>query len=147
MDHKVSIQNKVPRGFGCVTFTDISFHGFPTFPVINRLHLDIFDGDVIPQKKLQNQDGDPYLFQTCRRWGCSIMLDVKIQNCMEGSEDPRYERKHHLNWSFDILNNSVDRVEKWLEKIAKILFQNCLHLMSYRVNLKYLDPMINLEKP
>ena len=60
MDHKVSIQNKVPHGFGCVTFTDISFHGFPTFPVINRLHLDIFDGDVIPQKKFQNQDGDPY---------------------------------------------------------------------------------------
>ena len=80
-----------------------------------------------------------------------MLEDVKIQNCVGGSEDPRYERKHHLNWSFDILDNSVDRVEKWLEKNCKNPIPKLLTLdvvvPSYRVNLKYLDPMINLEKP
>ncbi|RIA89158.1 glycosyltransferase family 2 protein [Glomus cerebriforme] len=149
---KISIQNKVPCGFGCVTFTDTSFHGFPTFPVIGRVHLDIFNGDVLPMNTFQNQDGDPYLFQTYRRWGCSIMLkDVKINNVVGGSLNPRYERTHHPNWSFNILDNSVNRVEKWLEKNCKTSLPKLLTLdiivPSYRVNLKYLEPMINLEKP
>ncbi|GET01671.1 glycosyltransferase family 2 protein [Rhizophagus clarus] len=149
---KISIQKKVPRGFGCMTFTDTSFHGFPTFPVIGRVHLDIFNGDVLPRKTFKNQDGDPYIFQTYRRWGCSMMLtDVKIQNVVGGSSDPRYERTHHPNWSFDILNNSVSKVEEWLKTNCKNPIPKLLTLdiivPSYRVNLKYLEPMINLEKP
>ncbi|PKC64858.1 NAD(P)-binding protein [Rhizophagus irregularis] len=149
---KISIQKKVPRGFGCITFTDTSFHGFPTFPVIGRVHLDIFNGEVLPRKTFKNQDGDPYLFQTYRRWGCSMMLeDVEIQNVVGGSLDPRYERTHHPNWSFDILNNSVNRVEEWLKKNCKNPIPKLLTLdvivPSYRVNLKYLDPMISLKKP
>ena len=80
-----------------------------------------------------------------------MLPHVKIQNYIGGSLESRYERNHHLNWSFDILDNSVDRVEKWLKKNCKIPIQKLLTLdivvPSYRVDLKYLDPMINLEKP
>ena len=45
----------------------------------------------------------------------------------------------------------MDRVEKWLKKNCKNPIQKLLTLdvivPSYRVDLKYLDPMINLEKP
>jgi hypothetical protein len=80
-----------------------------------------------------------------------MLEDVKIQNCVGGSEDPRYERKHYPNWSFDILDNLVDRVEKWLKKNCKNPIPKLLTLdvvvPSYRVNFIYLDPIINLEKP
>ncbi|CAG8443439.1 10934_t:CDS:2 [Funneliformis caledonium] len=149
---EISTQKKVPCGFGCVTFDDTSFPGFPTFPVMGRVHLDIFNGDMFPREKFQNQDGDPYLFQTYRRWGCSVMLhDVKIQNFVGGSQAPRYERKHHPEWSFDILDKSVDTVEKWLKSNCKVPVPKLLTLdiviPSYRVELKFLDPIINVERP
>ncbi|CAM6107979.1 unnamed protein product [Calypogeia fissa] len=78
----------VPRGFGCIAFSENFFPGFPTFPVMGRVHLQIFDGEVIP-KDFINQDGDPYLFQLYRRWACSIMLkDVFLENTMGGSKPP-----------------------------------------------------------
>ncbi|KAG9119291.1 hypothetical protein FRC07_005741, partial [Ceratobasidium sp. 392] len=49
-----------PSGFGCVAFTDLTFPGMPTFPVIHRTHMEIFDGEVVPEEFI-NQDGDPYL--------------------------------------------------------------------------------------
>lgn len=48
--HALAVEKHVPYGFGCVTFRDLSFPGFPTFPVISRVHLDIFKGDVIPSE-------------------------------------------------------------------------------------------------
>ncbi|CAI2163984.1 20329_t:CDS:2 [Funneliformis geosporum] len=149
---EISIQKKVPCGFGCITFADITFPGFPTFPVIGRIHLDIFNGDMFPRERFQNQDGDPYLFQTYRRWGCSVMLhDVKIQNFVGGSQAPRYERKHHPEWSFDMLDKSVDTVEKWLKANCKTPVPKLLTLdiviPSFRVDLKFLDPIINVERP
>ncbi|CAB5197852.1 unnamed protein product [Rhizophagus irregularis] len=146
---EISIQKKVPCNFGCVTFTDITFPGFPAFPVISRVHLDTFNGDIIPQQKFQIQDVYTYLFQLYRRWGCSIILhDVEIQKI---DVDQRYEKWYHSDWKFDVLNNSVDRVEKWLNNNNKTPIQKLLTLdivvPSYRVDFKYLDPIINLEIP
>jgi len=68
----------VPFGFGCVAFTDITFPGMPTFPVVHKTHMEIFDGLVIPEIFF-NQDGDPFLFQLYRRWGCSNMIEARSE--------------------------------------------------------------------
>lgn len=63
---QIARRTGAPHGFGCVAFTDISFPGMPTFAIIHRTHLDIFNGDVIPENFI-NQDGDPFLYQLYRR--------------------------------------------------------------------------------
>ncbi|KAI0723596.1 hypothetical protein C8Q76DRAFT_723357 [Earliella scabrosa] len=83
----------VPHGIGCVAFTDTSFPGMPTFPAIHRTHMDIFGGEVIPER-FTNQDGDPFLFQLYRRWGCSTMVPSRIRNEVGGSGAARYDKVH-----------------------------------------------------
>lgn len=69
----------VPQGMGCVAFTDVTFPGMPTFPVIHYTHVNTFGGQVIP-KVFINQDGDPFLFQLYRKWDCSRMIPSKLSN-------------------------------------------------------------------
>lgn len=64
---------QLPFGFGCVALNDESAPGFPTFPVLHRLHIDIF-GQMLPNNFI-NQDGDPFLFQLYKRWGASTFLE------------------------------------------------------------------------
>ena len=61
----------LPLGFGCICFRDSAFPVFPTFPVIHRLHLDVF-GNLFPPEFI-NQHGDPYLFELYRRCERSIL--------------------------------------------------------------------------
>ncbi len=62
----LSQSSHLPFGLGCVAFTDISFLGMPTFPIVHKTHLDIFGGEIIPNIFV-NQDGDPFIFQLYRR--------------------------------------------------------------------------------
>jgi hypothetical protein len=52
---------KLPFGFGVGAFRDSSFPVFPSFPVLHKVHYEIF-GTVIPSV-FRNQEADPYLFQ------------------------------------------------------------------------------------
>jgi hypothetical protein len=41
--------SSLPFGFGCIALNDTSAVGFPTFPIVHRLHLDIFGKEhIIP---------------------------------------------------------------------------------------------------
>ena len=88
---ELSATEGVPNGIGCVAFTDTSFPGFPTFPVVHRTDLEIFGGDVIPDF-FTNQDGDPFLFQLYRRWGCSIRVPSRLCNRLGGRGNARYDK-------------------------------------------------------
>ncbi|KAG7442613.1 glycosyltransferase family 2 protein [Guyanagaster necrorhizus] len=111
----ISQEHRTPLGFGCVAFRDLSFPGMPTFPVVHRTHLDIFNGEVIPEIFV-NQDGDPFLFQLYRRWGCSYMLkDVTLRNSLGGSEDARYAKLRTPSWSFQTLDRAIDVARQWLQ--------------------------------
>jgi nucleoside-diphosphate-sugar epimerase/glycosyltransferase involved in cell wall biosynthesis len=140
-------RERVPQGFGCVAFTDTTFPGMPTFPVINKIHMDIFSGEVVPNVFI-NQDGDPYLFQLYRRWGCSQMIKARITNSLGGSGEARYEKKHAAEWTFDTLNSATAQVDNWLSQ-RSLQVQRKLTLdvviPCYRVNIAYLDPILNLK--
>ncbi|CAG8496001.1 15727_t:CDS:2 [Acaulospora morrowiae] len=146
----VSNEKKVPRGFGCISFFDTSFPGFPTFPVIGRPHFKIF-GEIFPAK-FHNQDGDPYLFQIYRRWGSSILLeDVKLRNTIGGSNHTRYEKKYCQDWGLEILDEAVKKANLWLcrnfHTPPLTLLTLDIIVPSYRVNLNYLEKIINLKRP
>ena len=142
-------ENGVPFGFGCVAFTDITFPGMPTFPVVHKTHMEIFDGLVIPEVFV-NQDGDPFLFQLYRRWGCSSMIEVQVGNGVGGSGSARYDKKPASEWTFDTLDKAVAKVEGWLSRnapsVEKLLTLDVI-IPSYRVDLKFLDPILQLRPP
>ncbi|KAJ7675794.1 glycosyltransferase family 2 protein, partial [Mycena polygramma] len=144
---EISDTQGVPFGFGCVAFSDVSFEGMPTFPVIHRTHLDIFDGIVVPEEFV-NQDGDPYLFQLYRRWGCSTMVEPRISNAVGGSDDARYEKIHAPDWTRGTLHDGVATAQEWLRKQGSCLEQKLMLdivIPSYRVNLDLLRPILQLK--
>ncbi|KAJ2912126.1 hypothetical protein MD484_g8287, partial [Candolleomyces efflorescens] len=144
--HKLSSQRHVPLGVGCVAFTDTSFPGMPTFPVIHRRHMDVFGGEVIPDIFI-NQDGDPFLFQLYRRWGCSRMIEARVKNAIGGSDNARYEKKHTPNWSFDTLKNAVEKVSGSLPPSITPTITLDIVIPCYRVNLSILSTILNLSCP
>lgn len=139
----------VPRGFGCIAFSDRYFPGFPTFPVMGRIHFEIFGGDVLPMDFI-NQDGDPYLFQLYRRWGCSVMLqEVFLENTMGGSREPRYQKQHHQEWTFAVLDNGISKVRAWLTQQGllplEILTLDVV-VPTFRVPLAGIENVVNLRR-
>ncbi|TFK56259.1 glycosyltransferase family 2 protein [Heliocybe sulcata] len=137
----------VPYGFGCVAFTDVTFPGMPTFPIIHRSHLDMFDGEVVPDIFV-NQDGDPYLYQLYRRWGCSAMFASRISNKVGGSDQARYQKQHAVDWTFSTLDDATTKVEDWLKKQGSQAERKLtldVVIPCYRVQLKFLEPMLQLK--
>ena len=143
----IAARERVPSNFGCVVFTDTSFPGMPTFPILHRTHLDIFDGEVIPDHFI-NQDGDPFIYQLYRRWGCAVMFDSRIRNNVGGSDEARYEKQHAANWTFQILDKSCSRVEAWLAITAPSVQRKVtldVIIPSYRVDMGFLEPILQLQ--
>ncbi|TDL23559.1 glycosyltransferase family 2 protein [Rickenella mellea] len=144
---RISEKEAVPFGFGCVAFTDVSFPGMPTFPVIHRTHLDIFNGEVVPPV-FTNQDGDPYLFQLYRRWGSSSMMSSTIRNNIGGSDQAQYQKEPATDWTFQTLDDATEKVENWLATnapMAKRKLTLDVVVPSYRVQLHLLDNILQLE--
>lgn len=144
---ELAVSEGVPPGFGCIAFTDTSFPGMPTFPVISRTHMDIFDGQVIP-KVFVNQDGDPFLFQLYRRWGSSRMISARVSNAVGGSEDARYQKVSADGWTFAPLDKATATVEPWLEKHSPCVERKLtidVVIPCYRVDLSYMDRFLALR--
>ncbi|KAF9261235.1 glycosyltransferase family 2 protein [Marasmius fiardii PR-910] len=146
--NEISKRTGGPHGVGCVAFTDVSFPGMPTFPVIHRTHMDIFDGEVVP-REFVNQDGDPFLFQLYRRFGSSVMLpSFRLRNSIGGSEDARYTKHRLVGWTFDILDAAAARVESWPAKDghrAERKLTLDVIVPSFRVQLDTLSPILELK--
>ncbi|KAJ7672738.1 NAD-dependent epimerase/dehydratase [Mycena rosella] len=144
---RMAASQGVPLGFGCIAFTDRTFPGMPTFPVVHRTHLDIFSGTVVPEAFV-NQDGDPFLFQLYRRWGSSTMIEARLSNRIGGSNDARYEKIRSANWTFQILQDGISVVEGWLRKEGSSVEQKLtldIIVPCYRVQLNFLGPILGLE--
>ena len=117
---ELSTERGLPFGCGCVAIRDDSFQTFPTFPVMHRLHLDIF-GELFPPE-FRNQHGDPFLYEVYRRWGASrYTKTARLNNTVGGAAQPRYHKAgRHLDtrqdqWRGAILSRAIDKLEQWLE--------------------------------
>jgi hypothetical protein len=87
--HSIAKSLGVAPGFGCVALNDRSFKGFPTFPVVHRTHMNIFDGQIFPEVFV-NQDADPWLWEIYRKFGASRFdRSVEVINSIGGDSGPR----------------------------------------------------------
>jgi nucleoside-diphosphate-sugar epimerase/glycosyltransferase involved in cell wall biosynthesis len=144
---RIAKREGVPAGFGCVAFTDVTFPGMPTFPIIHRTHLDIFDGKVVPDVFV-NQDGDPFLYQLYRRFGCSTLFPAIISNEVGGEGNARYDKQHTIGWTYETLDEGTTEVERWISSLGpKTPRKLTLDVIipCYRVQLHLLNVMLNLK--
>ena len=140
---------QAPSGFGCVGFSDESFPGFPTFPVVTWRHLDMFDNSLFPDCFI-NQDGDPFLFQLYRRWNCSVLLPhVRLANLIGGPNDARYTKQHADKWTVKPLNDYVETVAIYLQKhgyteCKRVITLNVI-IPTFQCQLEYLTRILELD--
>ncbi len=100
--------NSLPFGAASVAFNDLSFEGFPTFPVVHRWHFRTFNS-VLPRQFI-NQGGDPYLFELYSRWNASAFVKgARVKNTLGGDGDARYV-KRDINWKGQVLRVSLDKL-------------------------------------
>ena len=134
-------------GFGCLAFTDTSFPGMPTCPIISKVHMDLFEGEVIPDCFI-DQDGGNYLFQLYRRFGSSQIISSRIRNNVGGRENDRYEKKGAADWTFGPLDSGVEVISNSMKnkgvRIQKKLTLDVV-VPSYRVQMKFLKPILDLK--
>ena len=130
--HKISREEGLPYGAACVAMNDLTFPGFPTFPVVHRWHVQNF-GALLP-KQFANQGGDPYLFELYSRFrAADYEVGCRLLNTIGGDDDARYQ-KHHINWRGHILSMNLRRMKRILDKTKHEGV--CLDIVvpSYRVN-------------
>lgn len=153
--HQQFQEMSVP-GFGVLSLKDSNSPGFCTFPVVSKLHMDIFAGEIIP-KDFINQDGDPYLWELYRRFNSAKLLqEIIVDNKVGGVQlledeayvPPRYER-WHVDWKGSLLQKNVDILLKAIEDrkglghLKKVKVVDIV-VPSYRVDRSYILPIINL---
>lgn len=147
--YEIQQERNLPFGFACVSLYDSSFPGFPSFPVIHRLHMEIFEGNIIPSVFI-NQDGDPFLFQIYRSFGASkLAKEAIITNEIGGSVNARYE-KRHVEWTFDVIMDARLKAEAWLRSkgiMNKRLMELDVIVPTFRANLDYLERILSLKVP
>jgi hypothetical protein len=146
-----AFQKRKVTGFGVIAISDVSMSGFPSFPIMGRRHLEIFDGEFCP-REFVNQDADPYIFELYRPFSVAEFVDgVELRNAIGGDElhSARYERVH-IDWKKDILANGQERVRKWL-KTQSLSVEEVITLdvvvPSFRTPLPLLRRIITLSIP
>jgi glycosyltransferase involved in cell wall biosynthesis len=151
--HDISRRLKCPFGFGCPWWEDLTFPGFPTFPVIGKEHFNIFGG-LIPSHRLDsfvNQDLDPYLQRLYLNYGAAPMIDAKLSNHRGGSDDfpARYDRVPALGWR-EWVGDDVAPISRYLlhetGDIPHIVVLDIV-VPSYRIDLEYLTRICSIPVP
>lgn len=132
----------LPYGCGCVAFKDISFPGFPTFPVIHRFHFTTFKELVIPSQ-LFNQGGDPYLFALYNHFGASKFVDAYLNNTLGGKETSTRYVKRHVRWNNEILSTGINLLSNSISQSPLI----CIDIVvpTYRCDIAILSKIISLR--
>jgi GT2 family glycosyltransferase len=137
-------------GFGCIALNDRQAPGFPTFPILHRVHYAL-NGELFG-KEFVNQDADPFIFQLYRRWGASRFASVvALTNHIGGvelAEDtafvvPRYDRKH-IEWSNTVLSEAVKRIELKNIPCAKYITVDVV-VPTYRVTRDLIERICSLK--
>ncbi|CUA70934.1 UPF0182 protein [Rhizoctonia solani] len=140
----ISMGSGGPGSFGCVTLVDSRSSGTPSCPVIHRIHMDIFKGELIPEM-LDTREADRYLFQLYRHFGAADTIPSRVQS----SDGIIHEEKHNPpKWTFDTFEVSKARIQAWVEQNSLII-QPTISLdvivPSYRVSLERISRVLALK--
>jgi GT2 family glycosyltransferase len=147
-----------PFGFGCPWFNDVAFAGFPTFPVVGKAHLNIFNG-LIPSHRMDcfvNQDLDPYLQRLYLKFGAAPhLVTTELENSEGGtnSNGARYRRIKAKGWRDFVREDDIYTMEYLhLHRnnssnniIPKILLD--VVIPTYRLEMQYLHRICGLKVP
>jgi glycosyltransferase involved in cell wall biosynthesis/LPS sulfotransferase NodH len=130
--HAIALETGLPLGAACVCLNDISFPGFPTFPVVHRWHINLFK-TLLP-KQFVNQGGDPYLYELYSRFNAACFVtNCRLENRIGGDGDARY-RKHNISWDGQILSMNVKKLQAQLGADAHRGFVMDIVVPAYRIN-------------
>lgn len=111
---RISRESNLPYGAACIALNDLTFPGYPTFPVMHRWHIRHF-GSILP-RQFVNQGGDPYLFELYSRWNASsFIVNARLKNTVGGYSKARY-RKHAINWPGIVLKTNIEKLKGYLAK-------------------------------
>lgn len=112
--HLISKSQNLPFGAACVAMKDLSFPGFPTFPVVHRWHIQHF-GSLLP-KQFANQGGDPYLYELYSRFNAAAFeVSCRLENKIGGDGDARYQ-KYAIDWRRQILSLNLTKMKGFLNE-------------------------------
>ena len=134
---------------GVVALSDSSSPGMATFPIVNRKHVEIFNGFCPPQ--FINQDADPWVYAVYRRFNCSSFIDISIRNKIGGTietgVEARYARAHLENWRNLEIEPAVQLISQYTGNNVKKTKTVTLDVITptYRTNLKLLENIICLK--
>eukprot|EP00588_Corethron_pennatum_P030414 CAMPEP_0194311960 /NCGR_PEP_ID=MMETSP0171-20130528/8886_1 /TAXON_ID=218684 /ORGANISM="Corethron pennatum, Strain L29A3" /LENGTH=960 /DNA_ID=CAMNT_0039066277 /DNA_START=458 /DNA_END=3340 /DNA_ORIENTATION=- len=157
----ISAETGLPFGCGCVAIQDEAYQTFPTFPVMHRLHLDVFKGELFPPE-FRNQHGDPFLYEIYRRWGASrYTKSAKLTNTVGGAAQPRYNKAgsqldtRQDKWRGEVLSRAIESLADWLDRgdpeVAAAARVPCLDVVipTYRCDESALRVLTSLrsERP
>ena len=136
-------------GLGVVALMDSTSPGMATFPIVNRKHVEIFNGFCPPQ--FINQDADPWVYAVYRRFNCSSFIDVKIENQIGGTietgVEARYDRIHLENWRNSEIEHAVKRISDYTGMNCRKDMTVTLDVITptYRTDLKLLENIVCLK--
>lgn len=141
---KIENRTGLPLGAGCVAMNDITFDGFPTFPVVHRWHIDHFKS-LLPRQFI-NQGGDPYLFELYSRWNAAeFEMSARLENIVGGDDAARYT-KHPINWPGLVLNTGLRHLRGYLKDAKPVGICIDVVVPSYRCNnVTILESIVDLR--
>jgi len=144
---RVASERGLPFGCACVAIQDTAFANFPTFPVVHKLHFEVFDQLFPPA--FRNQHGDPFLFELYRRWGASrFTVHASLTNGVGGAGNARYTKAGENEWRGQILTRAIEQLERWLAANHSNLARQvqCIDVVvpTYRCDMSTLKPLCSL---
>ncbi|KAJ3252064.1 hypothetical protein HDU77_005456, partial [Chytriomyces hyalinus] len=147
---QISTEMRLPLGFGCVALNDVTFPGMPTFPIVGRMHFEIF-GHLGPHVFV-NQGLDPYLFALYRPYRAARFIeDATVSNRIGGEGLARYNKKH-VYWTGPVIQEGISRLDSWIKLQGRSLAgtkEITLDVIvpSFRGDLHTLEAILGVSVP
>ena len=147
---EISEKNNVPFGVGCVCIKDTTSPNFPTFPIVHRKHIELFD-EIFPEVFV-NQDADPYLYELYRRVNCtewtkdSSLINKRggVTHGLNRVNSPVYE-PIHVEWRDNILQSALEKLKDKYNNLTDVITIDVV-IPSFRVDGFYLGSIVSIEK-
>jgi glycosyltransferase involved in cell wall biosynthesis len=150
----IDISNRLncPFGFGCPSWNGGSYKGSMMFPVIGRVHLDIY-GSLIPSNRKDafvNKDLGAYLQGIYSKFGASpVVRDARVQTQTVNSDI--YHTPYVLvdadGWR-DWVHEDMHLAKEYLAQYSDY---NCLLIdvvvPTYRLEMEFLEGICRLKVP